>query len=171
MFLWASVRDDLIEWKVEYTYLLVANSELALRLLIRLRIGIKLLDCLIVLCHGLCELDITLCVLMTRENFSIVRQCGQSLVQCLVHLLCCALEEAAASANEHGVAGEDRLVVPILEVETDTVLCVTRGVKSGDLDRSDVECLLVGRSAVDQSAVAAADDWEFVVLKLLQMSQ
>lgn len=60
-----------------------------------------------------------------------------------MHLLGIALEEAATTANEQGVAGEDSLVVSILEVKANAVLCVAWCVKSGDLDAADVERFVV----------------------------
>ena len=148
-------------------YLLIADCEFALCLLVRLRIAIELLDGLVVSRYRLCKLDVTLCVLMARVYFGVVWQCRQCLVQRFVHLLCRALKEAATAADEHGVAGKDSFVISIFEVEANAVLCVAWCVKGGDFDRTDVERLLVCRGLVDQSAVAAANDGELVVFELI----
>lgn len=149
-------------------YLLVADGEFALCLFVRLGVAVEFLDCLVVLCHCLCEFDVSLCILVAGVYFCVVWQCGQSFVQRLMHLFGCALEEAAAAANEQCVTGEDSLVVSVLEVEADAVLCVAWCVKSGNFDGTDVERLLVGRSLVDQGAVTTANDGELVVLELRQ---
>ena len=83
-----------------------------------------------------------------------------------MHLLGCTLKEAATAADEHCVSSEDSLVIPILEVETDAVLCVTWRMKSSDLNGTDLESLLVCGSLVNQMAVVTADDGEIVVLEL-----
>lgn len=77
---------------------------------------------------------------MTGIHFRVVWKCGECLVQCLVHLFRCALEEAAAAANEQCVAGEYGLVIAVFEVEADAVLRVAWCVEGGDLNGADVEC-------------------------------
>jgi len=119
-----------------------------LRLLVRLRVGIKLLDRLVVLGYSLRKLDITLRVLVTREHFCIIRKCGQSLVKRLVHLLCCALEEAPAAADEHGVARKYGFVFSVFEVKANAVLCVAWCVKGSDFDGTDFKGVVVGRRLV-----------------------
>lgn len=138
----------IIDSRMCSVYLLVAHREFALCLLVRLRVAVQLLDCLIVLRHGLCKLDIAFCVFVAREYLRIIWQRGEGLVESLVHLLGSAFKEATAATNEQGVTGEDSLVVTILEVEADTVLCVAWCVKGSDLDRPDVERLVVCRCLV-----------------------
>ena len=125
------------------TDLLIADSEFALRFFVRLRVAVEFLHCLVIFSNGLCEFDVALRVFVPRENLGIVWQRGEGLVQCLVHFLGRALEEAPASANEHCVTCENGLVLTVLEVEANAVLCVAWGVESGHLDGADVECLLV----------------------------
>lgn len=130
-------------------YFLVTNREFALCLLIRLRVAVQLLDCFVVLRHGLRKLDIAFCVFVARENLCIVWQRGKGLVESFVHLFGIAFKEATAAANEQGVTGENSLIVTILEVEADAILRVAWCVKGSDLDRPDVERLVVCRCLVD----------------------
>jgi hypothetical protein len=62
-----------------------------------------------------------------------------------VHLLGSAFEEASTAADEHGVASEDSAIATVLEEEADGVLSVAGCVEGCDLDRANVECLLVTR--------------------------
>jgi hypothetical protein len=125
------------------TDLLITNSELSLRLLVRLRVAVEFLYCLVILSNGLCEFDVALCVFVPWEYFRIVRKRGERLIQRFVHFLGRAFEEAPASADEHCVPRENGLVLAVFEVEANAVLCVARRVESGNFDGADVECLLV----------------------------
>jgi hypothetical protein len=125
------------------TDLLITDSKLSLRLLVRLRVAVEFLHRLIILSNGLCEFDVALCVFMPWKYFRIVRKRGERLVQRFVHFLGRAFEEAPATADEHCVSCENGLVLAVPEVEADAVLCVARCVESGNLDGADVECLLV----------------------------
>lgn len=94
----------------------------------------------------------------THIDLGIVRQLRKSLVQSLVHLLGCTLEETTTSANEQGVAGEDGSLVAVLEQVADAVLGMAGSVQSFDLDtRADREGLAVGRGLCDLGAVLASD--------------
>jgi hypothetical protein len=68
------------------THLLIADSKLALGFLVRLRVLVKLLDCIIVE-YLLCKLDVSLSVLVAWIHLSVVWKGGQCLIQSLVHLL------------------------------------------------------------------------------------
>lgn len=125
------------------TDLLVTNSKLSLCLLVRLRIAVEFLHCLVVLSNGLCELYIALCVFVPWEYFRIVRKRGERLVQRFVHFLGRAFEEAPASTDEHCVSCENGFVLAVFEVEANAVLRVARCMESGNFDGADVECLLV----------------------------
>jgi hypothetical protein len=86
-----------------------------------------------------------------------------------VHLSCIALEEATAATNEEGIAGEDRTVRAVLEIEADTVLSMAWCVKRGDLDAlTDCELRLVCWRLSYLSAVLSANDRKFVVFELLR---
>jgi hypothetical protein len=145
--------------------LLIPDRELALSLLVRLRKLIQLLDSIIVK-HLLSKPNVTLGVLMTRIDFSIIGKCRKRLVQGFVHLSRVTLEEAAATSDEERVASEDSLVGAVFEEEGDAVLGMAGCVERSHFNITDVELRLVFWSGCDLSAVLAADDREFELFEL-----
>jgi len=150
--------------------LLITNSEFALGLLVLIGESFKLLD-------GLrlqdldAEFDISLGVLVTRVNVSVVRKRGESLVQRLVHLLGVAFEEAATTANEQSVTSENSTVVSVFEEEANAILGVARRVEGLHLDvLANREGVAMSGSLVDLVAVFAADDGKRVALEDLCVS-
>jgi hypothetical protein len=108
----------------EVAYLLVANGEFALRLLVGLRVFVKLLDSIVVE-DFLSKFDVAFSVFVAWVDLSVVGQGCESLIQGFVHLLWRALEKASASSNEHGVTGEHCTILAIFEEKADTILSVT----------------------------------------------
>lgn len=115
------------------TYLLIANGELSLGLLVCLGVLVELANGLIIQ-HLLSEAHVALGVLMARVNLGVVWKTSQDFIQRLVHLGCIALEKASAATNEERVPGEHGPVVSVFEIETDAVLSVAWCMKCSDLD-------------------------------------
>lgn len=135
---------------------LIANREFALRLLVLLRKSVKFLDRIVVK-HSLGEFYITLCVLVSGEDFGVIWEGGKCFVQGFVHLLGVSFKEAAASANEQCISCEYGTVVAVFEVEADAVLGVAWCVKCLHIDGADVEGFVVARRSGDFFAVTSAN--------------
>lgn len=138
------------------SYLLVANGEFTLRFLVRLRVLIESLDCVIVE-HFFRKLDVAFGVLVTGENLGIIWKGGQGLVQSFMHLLRSSLEETSTSADEHRVSGEYSTILAILEEEADTVLGVAGSVQCRNFNGTDLEFGLMTWCLCNKRTITAAN--------------
>ena len=164
-------------------FLLVANCEFALCLLIVLRKIVELLDsrarrnrggefdvCFGVFVAGLegvssvlaAGADINVQQRMDSGayiDFSIVRKSSEGLVEGSFHLLRCTFDESPAAAVEESVACEDSFVFAVLHEPADAVLRVARCVYCFHGDTADVEALAICWGLRYAFAVFAADYW------------
>lgn len=138
-------------------FLFIANGELAGRHLVDVGKRLQLLD-RVRLGDGNGELDVGLGVLMPGIDNSLVREGSEALVESLVHLVSCSLEELATSADEEGVTSKDGLASAILQEVADAILGVAGSVDVGHLDIAQLRDFVVLRSLCYSLAILATDD-------------
>lgn len=110
-------------------------------------LGKTLGDVLVVGLHGLSELEVAQCVLVSAVDQSTVRQGGQSAERCM-HLLRRTFEQPAAACCKQGIAAEQQRLGGVIVVEGYVAEGMSRNCVNGEIQPQHCDDVMVDKRNV-----------------------